>query len=579
MSVPKPGPRMSAGPATIGLALVVLIAPFLWQLAADGRYAKFGFVAPDTFYYLTVARNVVEHGTISFDQFHPTNAFHPLWQLICVLLYALGKLFSLPEDAVIVAALVTGLLFIGVGLVAVARAMPGSSPSPLFVALPLGAYALALYGPLGSSIRWGTLWGYANGMESGVLLGLYGLLALAFVRLDETKIRKQAPVFGLLCALLSLSRLDHAILPALILLSGFLRAVARRDRDRVRFWLASAATSGGLLVAYLIFNVIYSGAALPVSGSLKSTFPSPVRDCFVHTVNFFRRPETIGTTLQLRLAQLVVPFVAAVAWGSWMRARRQVRHDSVQGSASRTRRKPGAIRIATASPRCRYEEFLVFTAWTVGFVFLYDFLFVRPFDQGFWYTPVSVLFVSLALLHLIGRTGWHGRLMRSSRFRIIGSIALAATTIGFYAIAFDDPGGDEYGHFYYVNAPQARAHYASTAPRLLSNDDGIVAYALGFPTMNAIGVMLDAEAARAASRSHLHLFDLAYARGVRHFTSCRYTRGYREGIPVRSTMSEAELRDWMGLSSLELPDHELRADFISQDGLFAVNRFVPRRMR
>src|SRR5262249_27001931 len=199
--------------------------------------------------------------------------------------------------------------------------------------------------------------------------------------------------------------------------------------------------------------------------------------------------------------------------------------------------------------------------------------------QGLWYTPVSVVFVSLAGIHIATRARWHQALVQSPRGASACALLLAAATTGFFVAVFRDPGGHEVAHFYYVNAPGARAHYAGTTPpKLLCNDDGIVAYALGYPAMNGIGLAIDHEAARVARRSYVQLFDLAYARGFRHFTSYRYTSGY-DGTPIRADAPDAELRRWFGLTTIELPDCEMRVDFVSRDGLFAISRFVPKLRR
>jgi hypothetical protein len=127
--------------------------------------------------------------------------------------------------------------------------------------------------------------------------------------------------------------------------------------------------------------------------------------------------------------------------------------------------------------------------------------------------------------------------------------------------------------------PQVRAYYArAQAPKLFANDDGLIAYALGYPTMNANGLALDKEAARAAKRSYLLLFDLAYRRGFQQFTAVQYSRGYG-GVPVPVPGSDSELRGWFGLTDRELPGAALQLDFVSQDRLFAIGRFVPRGTR
>jgi hypothetical protein len=379
-----------------------------------------------------------------------------------------------------------------------------------------------------------------------------------------------------------LARLDHAILPVLIVLTNLGRPAPGNRRLDVRFWLVCGGTMLAVWAAYMIINVAYSGSALPVSGQLKSTFPDPVRDSFVHTVNFFRDSQEIGSTLRVRLAQLVVPLVVVVAWGVIGRRRsarptQAGRAPGPRGTAGRP--APSSVGPAPAS-KDRYREFLVLTAWMVVALFVYDYLYVRPYDQGFWYTPVSVVFVSLLGLHAVASTRWHQRLVQSPRGVMACALLLAAATIAFYAAAFRRTGGEKLAEFYYVHAPQARSHYAGTPPpKLLANDDGLVAYALGYPTMNAIGLALDQGAARAAGRSHLQLFEVAHARGFDRFTSSHYTRGYRTGTPVQASATDAELRNWFGLTSEELPGHHLRVDFVSRDGLLVIARFVPKAAR
>jgi hypothetical protein len=40
----------------------------------------------DGFYYLEITRNVVTRGYFTFDGIHPTNGFHPLWELMLVMI-------------------------------------------------------------------------------------------------------------------------------------------------------------------------------------------------------------------------------------------------------------------------------------------------------------------------------------------------------------------------------------------------------------------------------------------------------------------------------------------------------------
>ena len=78
-----------------------------------------------------------------------------------------------------------------------------------------------------------------------------------------------------------------------------------------------------------------------------------------------------------------------------------------------------------------------------------------------------------------------------------------------------------YAQFFNEEAPRIRAYYEARgdSPKLLSNDDGIVAFATGFPTMST-GLALDSEGVR-----HLRagtLFELAQKRGHDRLTSLYY---------------------------------------------------------
>ena len=48
------------------------------------------------------------------------------------------------------------------------------------------------------------------------------------------------------------------------------------------------------------------------------------------------------------------------------------------------------------------------------------------------------------------------------------------------------------------------AHYGDSPPRLIEYDDGIVAYATGFPTMSGLGLTLDREAHEAMEIGDFH---------------------------------------------------------------------------
>src|SRR4051812_4084867 len=173
----------------LAIALGVLCVPVLLDLALSGKRRPFGYAAADTFYYLNIARNIARHGSFSFDGQHATNGFHPLWQLLTGALAFVVELLGsgrqlLPAAILLSLALVTA----GIGLLGAAFADEGAL-TPWFALVPVGVYGLLLapfwiarLDVIGTSMEgpfpvYGTLWSYANGMESGAVLGAFGLCA------------------------------------------------------------------------------------------------------------------------------------------------------------------------------------------------------------------------------------------------------------------------------------------------------------------------------------------------------------------------------------------------------------------
>ncbi|HVI04204.1 MAG TPA: hypothetical protein VM869_36185, partial [Enhygromyxa sp.] len=72
--------------------------PIVVDLAINPRRV-FGYLVPDVFYYLTIARNHHESGLWSFDGEHATNGYHPLWQWLLSPLW--GLIAALDAEAAI----------------------------------------------------------------------------------------------------------------------------------------------------------------------------------------------------------------------------------------------------------------------------------------------------------------------------------------------------------------------------------------------------------------------------------------------------------------------------------------------
>jgi hypothetical protein len=153
----------------------------------------------------------------------------------------------------------------------------------------------------------------------------------------------------------------------------------------------------------------------------------------------------------------------------------------------------------------------------------YDLLFVSLFNQGWWYLPVSALFVSLAGLEALAR-------VRLPAAAVLAGAAVASVLV-FATLSHPSGYHDGFARFYLDEAPKVRAAARGEEPRLLAWEDGIDAYALGFPAMSGTGLMLDGAAWDDWYDGRL--LDTALRRGFDRFSSVSYldTDGLGPGTP------------------------------------------------
>jgi hypothetical protein len=171
----------------------------------------------------------------------------------------------------------------------------------------------------------------------------------------------------------------------------------------------------------------------------------------------------------------------------------------------------------------------------------YDLLFVLEWHIGEWYTPVSVLFVSLLVVQL-GETAaqkWPP-LTRATfgwgLFLALGAVGLAS----FFELQRVLPWGRENANFCLRQAPRVIEYYAGAPPRLISRDDGMIAFCTGFPTTSGTRLALDAEAADASTAGGFE--ELLAKRGVDRLSALYYARatGFRVGERSQRVQAFAE---------------------------------------
>jgi hypothetical protein len=233
----------------LAFARALLPAPalYLFPLTEDGYYS------------LSVARNLGTGHGLTIDGTHLTNGIQPLWVFVTAPLFSIaGGDRDLGLRLVL---LLHWLIYVATiaAVCAIARRVAGLLVTPgrgAQLAVPLAALIYA------SNITLFEL--HFNGLETGLVLLLHGLVVLRLARIDWRRARDVWSV-GALAALLCLTRLDAAFLVALLpFCAAWQPGLTTRQRLRaaVIVWGCAAV----VLVPWLIFGLVGFGHLMPTSG-------------------------------------------------------------------------------------------------------------------------------------------------------------------------------------------------------------------------------------------------------------------------------------------------------------------------
>jgi hypothetical protein len=474
----------------VGLAAGGVVLPPLVDLLWNGWERIFGYLAADSFYYFTVARNLASGAGVSFDGEYATNGFHPLWQLYTALLYAVTSLTGLGESAFLVGAFLSSLLLTALATVLLGscfRLALGRVPAA-FPILPVGLYALstASLQPL-----YGSLWSFANGMETGATLAAFAWVLRCMVGRELGSSRAIDVQLGVALSILLLSRLDHAALAVCLLGVYALREPCWRG-PRLLALAAVAGPFGFTLAAYLGFNWLSAGSLLPVSGAVKSSFPESSIANLFYLDRIINLPAAARFGELWRMVQMLLPAIAAVFALPWLVGLRwRERHDALTWP-------------------------LIVCSLFVLALTAYNFLFVNAWHQGHWYYPVSIVQMTLLALYL-----WEkGRPVADGWGAALVAGASAAAALLFFGFVYHDPGYNTTYSRMYEARDELKEHFAAAPPRMIEYDDGIVSFATGFPAMSGLGFAIDREAVPWVRNGRI--LWLAYERGFDHIVSLNY---------------------------------------------------------
>jgi hypothetical protein len=224
------------------------------------------FAADDSFYYFRTAQHIVAGDGSTFDGINFSNGYHPLWMtlLLPIFWFANGN----SELGLRLVYALLSVIFAGSILLYWS-----------FLKKKCGRFAAAAILPFFAAPI--VLNQFTNGLESGLLILVLGILLYASDRLEllspQSGVRRKAAL-GLLLALLFLCRLDTAFI-----LIGI--ATVTCLAYRVRLWSWPGLVNGlkaywpvlvvflVLVSPYLLWNRQHTGHMVPVSGTLKSSFP------------------------------------------------------------------------------------------------------------------------------------------------------------------------------------------------------------------------------------------------------------------------------------------------------------------
>ena len=233
---------------TLATRLVVATADFRSLIGLD-------IYQDDAFYYMKIARNLLDGRGMTFDGTNATNAFHPLYMLILLPLMQLSgddlvAPIRLSAFALTAASVLTGFL-----LFRVSRFIAGRGAA--FATLAL--YAISPY-----FIVFGI-----NGQETGVAMFLGVLVVDQYLRGFRPPARpspRSAALFGVVCGMAVLARSDLVLLLLALATDRIVLLFHERSRTSLRAIGLAFGTAWATWMAWGLVSYSHTGSWLPGSG-------------------------------------------------------------------------------------------------------------------------------------------------------------------------------------------------------------------------------------------------------------------------------------------------------------------------
>jgi hypothetical protein len=499
--VAKPAGTMSRSLKVWAIATIAGLSvawPMLYAAIVYGPAIIIRSFTGDAYHYLAIARNAQRYHIYTYDGIHVTNGFHPLWEY-----FIRGIVFALHLQghehqaiAVMFAALIAttlGIVLASSGVIRMTnRYFLGLLLVPGLFYLTIGVHVRDLW-----------IWSALDGMESAFSVLFGGLFFYLLSFHVGTTARKRfdsvaaCRTLGWILPLTILSRLDDFfILPAFLIALLFYEALPRK-RVVAGAWIVGPSTLA--ILAYLIYNKLTVGAAMPLSGSTKEGFVGFLTTYLVAAVHFppllelkylLSKKPSDGSVIfinSFRYVEMLYPLLLA-----------------------------GFGMIAIWGRRKQRPEFLIWFALCLYIVFKvsYNYFFVHPWHQAPWYYQLIAL--SLSVMGAVALQRPWAALEKIPVVKIgvvtvyAGLMALCASQ--YYAsLVYVNPESPEIQLWQRHN--QIRQELiAHGVTGLVNVDDGITAFLLDLPCVHGFAFATDVQAQKAHDEGRM--LSLAYARGI-----------------------------------------------------------------
>ena len=492
---PKPASLVWLVAALVGLSFAW---PLIYASMVHGPETIIRSLTGDSYHYLAIARKANISHFYTYDGISVTNGFHPLWQYTVRGLFWLFGLTSHEGQAIAVmsAALVAATVGIVMAAVAVIRLT-----NHYFLGLLLvpGLFYLAA----GVHVRTLSIWSALDGMESAFSVLFGDMFFYVFSRHAASPSGKRdvdmvavCRALGFVLPFLILSRLDDVfILPAFLIALALMKESWKR-RIHAGLWIVGPSTVA--VLAYMVYNKITVGAAMPLSGGTKSGFVGFLTSYLTAAIHLpplldlkglLTKTPADGSAIftnSFRFVEMIYPLVAA-GFGAF--AIRRYRPD-----------RPGAFVLLSV---CLY---IVFKEG-------YNFLNVHPWHQAGWYYVFIVLCLSV-LGALALRQAWE-RLNDNAVARH-GFVALCVSLMllsasQYYAVIVYPP-SDPVAKFWERRLELRKELVAQGVQGIINVDDGITAFLLDVPNLHGFAFAIDLEGQKAHKAGKM--LSLAYGRGI-----------------------------------------------------------------